>query len=90
MSIKRKLIHWLFKKSRRLVRDNQLERTRCDIKCPNCREWFSVSAVDYKHEHVSQPEWGFHVKCGQCSYESYWNSVAAPVLLRCNDKGSPL
>lgn len=80
----------IFKWSRKKVREEKLNKYGTDIKCPNCKEWFSVSGVDHKHEHVSEPEFGFHVKCGQCEHESYWNAVAAPVLLNCDEKGNPL
>jgi len=85
-----KFYKWLFKWSRRKVRSSYLSKYGADIKCPNCNKWFSVSGLDYKHVHLSEPEWGFHVKCGKCGGESYWNAVAAPVLLACDEKGSPL
>lgn len=81
---------WLYKYSKKIVKEKSMNKYRSDIKCPNCKEWFSISGVEHEHKHISEPEFGFHVKCGKCGHESYWNAVAAPVLLRCDEKGTPL
>lgn len=81
---------WLYRLSRRKIMECHLEKHHNDIKCPNCRQWFSISGVDDKHEHVAEPEWGFSVKCGGCGHISHWNAVAAPVLLLSNEAGTPL
>ena len=81
---------WLYKLSKRKVKEAHLKTVGSDIKCPNCKQWFSVSGVEHKHSHMSEPEFGFHIKCGACGHESYWNAVAAPVLLRCDENGTPL
>lgn len=81
---------WLHKISKQKVKEQHLNKYHNDIKCPNCKEWFSISGVENKHECLSKPDFGFHVKCGKCSHQSYWNAVAAPVLLRCDEKGTPL
>ena len=85
-----KLWKWLYTLSRKKVKQEHLNKYHCDIKCPNCNEWFSISGVNHKHEHISEPDFGFHVRCGQCGHDSYWNAVAAPVLLRCDERGMPL
>lgn len=85
---------WMYKKlhqfSANKVKELHLKKYGADIKCPNCNQWFSISGIGNKHEHVSKPEFGYHVKCGACNHESYWNAVAAPVLLLCDEKGTPL
>lgn len=85
-----KLWRWLFKYSRKRIKRSHIEKHHNDIKCPNCKEWFSISGIEYKHSTISQPDFGFHVKCGKCEHESYWNAVAAPVMLLCDKNGSPL
>lgn len=87
---KLKLWEWVFKKAREQYREAHMDKYKNDIKCPHCNEWFSVSGIDYKHEHVDEPDFGFHVKCGKCQGESYWNAVAFPFLALCNEKGNPL
>jgi len=89
MSLRKKLYTLLYRWSRQKVRTHSLKKHGCDIKCPNCNEWFSVSGIDWKHEHVSEPDWGFHVRCGKCGHESYWNAVAAPILMLCDESGNP-
>lgn len=82
-----KLWSWLYKLSRREIEKSHLNRNYCDVKCPNCKEWFSISGVLHQHEHVSCPEFGYHLRCGQCNHESYWNAVSAPILLLCDSEG---
>jgi hypothetical protein len=80
----------LLKFCRNKVREQHLQKYNNDVKCPNCNDWFSLSSLNYKHEHVTNPSWGFHLKCGQCKHESYWNAEIAPVLILCNANGIPL
>jgi hypothetical protein len=81
----------LYKWSRRKFRDAHLDRYKNDIKCPFCKEWFSISGIDYKHEYIKpEPEWGTHVRCGQCGRDSYWNLVAFPFPVRAESNGDPI
>ena len=80
---------WLFKLSRRKVREAHMKKHHNDIKCPNCNHWFSVSGVDANHAEIAKPKWGFSVMCGACKHVSHWNAVAAPVLLLCDESGTP-
>jgi hypothetical protein len=81
---------WLHQFSEKKYKEAHLNKYHSDIKCPNCEEWFSISGIKHNHEAVSKPDWGFHVKCGLCKHESYWNAVAAPVLLIAKPNGDPL
>lgn len=62
-----------------------------DIKCPNCNEWFAVTAVDHTHRFDTLLD-GEVLKatCGQCKHDSFWNLDIAPVAIRCNEKGIPV
>lgn len=72
--------------SKKKVQENHLTKWGCDLKCPSCDEWFSVSAVEYKHTH--EAIWfGSICTCGQCKHKSYWNMMAAPVPLLCDENG---
>lgn len=85
-----RLWKWLFELSRKKYKKAHLDKYHNDIKCPYCKEWFSISGIDHKHSTVSKPEWGFHVKCGKCEHESYWNAVAFPFLALANYRGDPV
>ena len=80
---------WLYNLSSRKIQDNHLKKTGSDIKCPNCNDWFSVSGINHEHTHISKPEWGYHLKCGKCNHDSYWNADIAPMLLHCDCDGKP-
>lgn len=81
---------WLFNFSRKKFKEEHLKTYHNDIRCPNCREWFSISGIDHKHEYVSEPEWGVEVMCGKCKHLSYWNLVAFPIPVLSNENGSPI
>lgn len=85
-----KFWEYLFKLSKRKVRDAHLDKFKNDARCQVCQEWYSITGLEAKHEHVSEPEWGYKIKCGKCEGITFWNAVAAPVLLRCDSKGNPL
>ena len=88
---KYKLYKKLFLWSRKKFREIHMELYKNDIKCPFCNEWFSISGIEHKHEYADpQPEFGVHVRCGQCKRNSYWNLVIAPVALRCEPDGTPI
>lgn len=84
-----KLWVFLYKLSKRKLKDAHMKKFRSDIKCPQCKRWFSETSIFHKHEHVSEPTFGFHLKCGACEGESFWNAEIAPVLIRCNENGIP-
>lgn len=76
----------VYKYSKDKVKEAHLIKNGCDIKCPNCNEWFSVSGIEYKH--TQESVWfGSSCICGQCNHKSYWNMIAAPVPLLCNESG---
>ena len=81
---------WLTEKSDHHRRKEHLKKYGCDIKCPHCDQWFSLSGRNHKHEIVDRPDWGIIVECGECSWTSYWNLTAAPVPLRCDVSGNPI
>lgn len=82
---------YCYKLSKRKLKEAHTKQFLSDIKCPNCNRWFSESSFDgHKHEHVAEPSWGFHVRCGQCDHESFWNAEIAPILIRCDKTGNPL
>jgi hypothetical protein len=85
-----KLTKWLYLKLKKQVRENHLKRHHNDIKCPNCKQWFSVTGVEGKHEREDVGDWGVKCKCGGCGYISHWNIVAFPFPALSDDKGTPL
>lgn len=85
--IKRTVLKWIFKKSREAYKNT----CKLDMRCPNCREWFSITGMDHAPEyHCPEPEFGSMVTCGKCTHTSYWNLAAAPVPLLCDENGTPL
>ena len=85
-----KFYKWLYKLSRKKLRQIHSDKYKVDIRCPTCKRWFSESSLFHKHKHVSEPDWGFHIRCGACEHESYWNAEIAPVLIACDKSGVPL
>lgn len=86
-----KLWSWLYKLSKKSIKRSILNRYHNDIKCPNCREWFSVSGVEYKHTHTRTPDTDLSAcTCGQCGYTSYWSPFIAPFPVLTDEKGNPL
>lgn len=87
---KLKFWKWLLKTSERKFRVAHLDKYKNDVKCSNCNTWFSLSGIDYKHEHLEEPDFGFHIRCGKCGEQTYYNAVIAPVLIRCDKNGVPV
>lgn len=82
---------WLFKLSRDRFKEAHLDRHKNDIKCPNCNEWFSISGVDYKHEHLDPiNDECSTVKCGKCKHISNWNLCVAPCPILADERGYPI
>lgn len=79
----------IYNYSKEKLREKHLTKYSVDLKCPNCNEWFSISAINYKHLH--EPVWfGSACTCGQCSHKSYWNMTTAAAPLLSDDMGNPL
>lgn len=85
-----KLWKWLYKLSERKIRDEHLSRYYNDIKCPNCKQWFSVSGKFYKHKQDIMADWGSSCECGNCGHISYWNQVALPFPALADEDGNIL
>ena len=86
IELKNRFLKWLYQ----YIEEDAQRQHGADIRCPGCKEWFSVSGIKYKHTYVEDIQWGCKVKCGQCGEVSNWNLVAAPVPLRCDEEGSIL
>lgn len=84
-----KLWKWLYKLSKRKVREGHLSKYHADIKCPNCKEWFSITGIDHEHK-VDLKEFGSACTCGNCGHLSYWNQVAFPFPALCDKDGNIL
>lgn len=90
-SIKGKLAVWMYRKSKSAIKDIHLSIHHNDIKCPNCKEWFSISGLDHKHKDDYDKEKGIYIcECGKCGNVSFWNPNIFPFLCLCDDKGIPL
>jgi len=79
----------LYLHSKEKIQTRHLAKYGCDLKCPCCNEWFSVSGVEYKHVHEAM-SFGSACTCGQCGTKSYWNMEAAPVPLLSDENGVPI
>ncbi|AUR97556.1 hypothetical protein NVP1240O_56 [Vibrio phage 1.240.O._10N.261.52.F8] len=84
-----KVIEKIYLWSKRKIKEDHLKCHRNDIKCQGCKEWYSVSGVEYAHK-IDSCEYGYITECGKCGKVSHWNSVSAPVLLLCNEDGTPI
>ena len=87
----RKIWYWLYKICLQEIKKCHMKIWNTDIKCPNCNEWFSVSGVMHKHEHVRKPNSDLsEVVCGQCGHHSFWSAHLAPCLVLVDENGKPL
>ena len=73
---------------RKAIKNRHLAARHNDIKCANCKEWFSISGIRFNHEY-ERHDWGYQVKCGQCGHVSYWNCECAPFPVQCDENGEP-
>lgn len=78
---------WLFNFSRRKFKEEHLKVHKNDIKCPNCNEWYSISGIDHQHTYADAGDWGAATLCGKCGHLSYWNLVAFPFPVLCDENG---
>lgn len=79
-----RFVQWLFRPS--VCRS---ERGSADIKCPHCNKWYTESHQDGPIGLEDMYDWGYRWTCCNCKSVSYWNAIAAPVLLRCDEQGTP-
>ena len=84
-----KLINMIYLWSKKKIEKDHLKNHKCDIKCNKCKEWYSVSGVEFKHQ-IKSLDFGYSTVCGKCGEKSYWNSIAAPVPLLCDESGNPI
>lgn len=84
-----KLWKWLYKLSKRNVRNEHLDKYHVDIKCPNCKEWFSITGIDHEHK-ADLKEFGSAYTCGKCEHLSYWNQEVFPFPALCDKDGNIL
>lgn len=83
-----KFYKWLYLYAEKQLKQLHMEEKRVDIKCTNCNTWYSISGIKHKHESVAL-DFGCKTTCGQCKNETYWNTIAAPVALECDNRGNP-
>ncbi|CAB4139794.1 hypothetical protein UFOVP353_38 [uncultured Caudovirales phage] len=76
-----KFYRWL----RRFAERQAKNHVNCDIRCPNCYTWASSIQGDFV-----DLSFGYDWRCGQCGKDSLWNTLIAPVPIRCDEKGLPL
>lgn len=67
-----KYFYLLFEK---LYKKEHLKINHSDIKCHNCKEWFSISGIKYNHVYKDNSETDL-CTCGQCEHTSEWLCMA--------------
>ena len=91
MSKEEKFWKYIFLMSKRRFKRAHLNRVHNDIKCPTCKEWFSISGIEHNHKLEVEPDKGYDVcTCGQCEEKSYWSSDIAPFPVLVNKEGFPV
>ena len=88
-NLKARILKLLFLFAKKSYKKEHLRKTGNDIKCPNCKEWFSISGIQYEHKYQGR-EYGCSCTCGQCGYVSNWNLEAFPFPTLCDEKGNPI
>lgn len=71
---------------------NQYHNTRTlDMRCPKCKDWYSVSGIEYEHEYVKpEPYFGCATRCGKCGHLSFWNLLEPSEVTLCDVNGNPI
>lgn len=87
--MKERLLNKVYLWVRKAIKDHHLSIHHNDIRCDNCKEWFSISGVRFNHNYKNH-DWGYEVKCGQCEHTSYWNCIYFPFPARCDETGKPI
>ena len=80
----------LYLLSEKKYKEAHINKHHNDIKCPNCKMWFSVSGIKYNHKHLPENDLFIPVQCGQCGEISNWSPNIAPVLIRVDNSGNPI
>ena len=81
---------WVYLLAEKKSKQIHLKRHGNDIKCPRCKEWFSVSGLKYNHTFGQENDLFIVVRCGQCGCVSNWSPNIAPVLVRVDNDGNPV
>ena len=84
--MKFKFWSWVYRESNKKVRS---EFRSADVRCSNCRQWYSELVALNVESNIGHTYYGFAYKCGCCGMISYFNTDAAPVALRCDASGNP-
>jgi len=94
MRFRNKLIHKIYLWAKSKLKEDYLRRMGNDIKCPNCKEWASITSLtgENKRELVQLPLMTGVEKrtCGQCGEVSYWVWGIIPGYSRVSEKGEVL
>ena len=88
-SRKYRFYRFLYLKLKTILRQLYKDYHHCDTKCGNCNEWASVVDIEYENA-VALTDYGYISTCGKCHYNTYWNTVIAPVAIQCDTSGTPL
>ena len=88
-TLKHRLASWVLHKAKSIIKEEHLKVHRNDIRCPNCKEWFSISGEEHKH-YVETNGCLYLCTCGKCNHTSHWNPNIAPALILCDEKGMPI
>lgn len=91
MGLSESFWRWVYRLAKLKFREAHLSRIHNDIKCPGCKEWFSITGMDNKHTHEREPNSGLSIcTCGQCGTKSYWSAHIAPFPVRVDESGMPI
>lgn len=72
----------------KVQRNRRTSLTGTDRKCVNCKTWENQLEQGWIDEQVK--EGVYKTSCPKCGHTSYWNYIAAPLPLLCDEEGTPL
>lgn len=96
MTMKIKIIKWLYYKTRKLLLAHIKSEHGTVLRCSNCDTWSHELELEGKTIELSDlkdrsgESVGYSTICGKCKHVSHWNAILAPIALPADEYGTPL
>lgn len=86
----KRIYEWLYKYSIKKLQDMYMYDYGTTLKCSTCNKWSHEKYRDSQKDTFTNLDWGYKMSCGNCGTVSYFNAEIGPMLILCDENGSPL
>lgn len=95
MNIKKKIVVYLYSVLRKKMLSYVRRDVGANIRCGNCNTWEHSNILEgyyntYTAASHNGHEFGYTSKCGRCGEHTTWNCEIAPVMVPCDNTGTPI